>query len=203
MLVYSETLQVCDKILELFTAERTGGENHSGILHLLGYKKGTREHGLTLPALKKLEDDKLLVKYGHNNDLFHLGGDALTFKESGGYREYVLRENRKSEIKDAIQESGLKTDENVRQTGDSVQNLNRLLKPATKAQIFIAILTLGIAGLAAYISWLNYESDRITNDVELRLKSLEVKEQRIEQQLRQTQQQVEKSVARPSDSTKK
>lgn len=179
MLTYSDTLEMCDRILSIFSAEKPSGENESGIVLLLGLQRGTKEMGLLTPAIQRLEEDKHLVKYGHHNDIFKIGSKTLEFKESGGYKEWVNIENRKEELKIALEELGVKTNKNVIDTGESVQKLNKILKPATKAQVFTGIVTVLVAALAAWISWLSYKRQDSNDDLKKRLKTLETEVQKM------------------------
>ena len=189
---YSNTLITCDRIMEIFTPQKHSGFKDGDIMGLLNISNGTPEAAYFSSAMERLKKDGHLLPHGSDNSYFKVGGDFFQFKEQGAYKEWVNNENLKETISDAINKSGISANEISIATGKSVQKLNDLLRPATIAQIIIAIVTLGIAGLAAWISWLNYQSTKTSNDLELRQKSTEKAIERIEQCTEKTQQPVMK-----------
>lgn len=181
MVFYSETLQMCDRILAIFSAERPAGESESNFVNILKLERGSKEIGLLTPAIQRLEQDTHLVRYGHHNDIFKIGATTLEFKELGGYKEWVEKEIRNQELRKTLEELGVKTNQNVIDTGDSVQRLNSLLKPATKVQVFASILTVIVAGLAAWISWIGYKRQDSNDDLKSHLKSLKEEVQKMKE----------------------
>ena len=92
---------------------------------------------------------------------------------------FVERENEKEAKKTVSEKLADKLNQNVIDTGTSVQTLNKVLKPATQSQVFVSFLTLIIALLAAWIAWLSYKANT-SIDVKERLKSTEESIRKIE-----------------------
>lgn len=182
MLDYDEPLITADKVLDIFSAQNSAGGTHSSILQTLKINHGTPEAGYLLSALERIRKDELLLLYGHNNDHYKIGADFLTFKANGGYRGFIDREKLKINELDAIKLSGLTTNRNVIDTGDSVQKLNKLLRPTTIIQVVTGIITLGVACIALWVSYLTYNYQKTNDDLEKRLKQLEEKIPQIQKQ---------------------
>ncbi|MGG9962554.1 hypothetical protein [Ferruginibacter sp. SUN106] len=123
---YIEPLPTCDKILELFTPQVPAGFSHSSINNALGYKNSDPEGAFVLAALHKLTTDKYLVPYAMDNSLYKVSGDTFIFKASGGYKGLVEKEKRVLELKEAIEQLGLKSTQSVIDTNTSIQALNKL-----------------------------------------------------------------------------
>lgn len=200
---YSEPLITCDKVMQLFTPNFSGGLQHGGVMQSLQISHGTDEAGYLSSALERLKKDGHLLTYGLDNAYLKVGADFFQFKEQGGYKEWVNRENYKESVLNAINESGINANKNSVETGNSVQKLNNLLRPATKAQIFIATVTLFIAALAAWISFLNYKTTKNSNSLELRLKSSEEAIRNLEQHKQKIPPQEVKDTAHLTEKSKK
>jgi hypothetical protein len=81
----------------------------------------------------------------------------------------------------------LKVNESIIETNNNVKTTNETMKKIASIQILISVVTIIIAGLAAWVSWLGYKSNT-NEDLNIRLKSLETKEAKTEQQVQQIQQ---------------
>lgn len=121
---YDITLFEADKILGLITPARSSGFSHSSINQELGYKNGTPQSTYILAALKRLVDDNLLEKYSTNDSLFQITANTLDFKAKGSYQGLVDRENKKDQLKQALEELGFKSAQSVIDTNKSIQTLN-------------------------------------------------------------------------------
>ena len=160
---YEEPLITCDRVLELFTKERPANISHGDINNSLGYKNGDPDSSFVLAALDKLTTDNYLIKYG-DGSTYKISGETFTFKRNGSYKGLIERENRKAEIKEAIEQLGLKSTQSVIDTNTSIQTLNRQTgvfyekqttynntqKFLTAAILFSSVLYTVIAGLSYY-----------------------------------------------------
>ncbi len=174
MAEYTEIHKTADAILNLYATQgRTGGWVASDIIGQLGLTNSNS--GAVMPAIAKLLKDGHFDEGGHHGLHYKLGGDALIFRGAGGYEAQIARENRESEIRSVFSELENETNQNVIATGKSVQKLNKLLQPATIVQGITAIVTLAIAGLAAYISWLSYLNTQVNDGLKTRQEQLEQK----------------------------
>lgn len=149
-MLYIEPLISCDKILALFNEQKTSGYKHIDFIDKLGYKNGTPESQIILTAINKLEDDGHLKRYGGALDYFQLGGDALTFKETGGYKGLVERENKKEEIREIIEQLNIKTSNSVIDTNISVRTTNNIQQKSIKKNEKLYWLTLLVAAVGAF-----------------------------------------------------
>jgi hypothetical protein len=122
---YTEPLPMADKILELFTAQRPAGYDHKDFLQIFGYGHQTPEAGYVLSALHLLVNDDLLELYGHSNNLYKVTGTTFTFKDSGGYKKKIERENELEQAKTIGEQMAVKSAQSVIDTNTSIQALNR------------------------------------------------------------------------------
>jgi hypothetical protein len=156
MYEYKEPYKTCDRILEEFTAEKPQGLDHADIQRLLGYNN--QNQGYVSVALTKLLDDGHLTKYGSDDRFFKLGGDALIFKENGGYKEQLKNEKRDNELRTLLNETNLKV-------GDSVIKTNDLVHTNTKKQEKLTRAALLIAAASAIISLFGLFKDFLKTDI--------------------------------------
>ncbi len=173
MFFYDEPLITCDRILDLFS-NQTSGIKESEMIRLLDLDPRSSEAGSVAPALDKLVKDGYLKLTGNENNVYKLRGEGLLFKRLGNYEKFVDRENRKQEIREAIQQSGIKTDVNVIKTGKSVQRLASILKPIAVVQVVVAALTFLLIAAAVILAWLTYRQQATNESLERRIRMLEL-----------------------------
>lgn len=189
---YTELLLRCDSILAMFSNKTSVFKNDIYPKH---NSNDNTEWVNTNLAITKLEEDGHIISLG--NAYYKLGGNATFFISEGGYENWVKKYNEKEAKKTDLERLNEETNRNTIDTGKSVQKLNSLLIPATKLQIFIACLTMGIAILAAWISWLNYEETKTNDDLIQRLNSTEKLVKEIQLKVQQKQQLEVKPVVHP------
>src|ERR1035437_2735325 len=150
MEVYESPYPTCDKILDLFTEQNPHLE-HYEILRELGLN--TQNQGDTVFAMSKLRKDNHLEEYAPSR--FKLGGDAITFRNQGGYKGLIERRNkleekeiRKEEIKEMLDEYTLKANKSVIKTNKSVSDTNIIQQRNIKLneKLFWITLAIAIAG---------------------------------------------------------
>lgn len=173
---YIEPLITCDGILDLFTKEGAPSYYMGGnIYNTFGGKAG---NGLVTEALHKLiEIDKYITVA---NDYHRLSGTAREFIASGGYKALVDKENRKAEIKEAIEEMGLKSAQSVIDTNTSIQGLNTKTNTFytkqtryNNVQIFLTIAILLSSAIYTTVAVVSYNESKRNSIKEQRLEELE------------------------------
>lgn len=199
---YVEPLITADKILQAYLDGKGQRGDYGHIVNFMGLTRGSEETKWIEKAIDKLVKDGYFDADGHSNNYYNISGNGVLFIQHGGYKQKIENENLKETITDAIQQSGLKTDRNVRITNVSVRRLNKLLKPISIAQIIVSFATLGVAILAALVSWWAYKANKDSNAVEKRLLLLDTRLEKIEQSQQKLQQPQEKNTPQKKDSTK-
>lgn len=121
---YIEPLITCDKILGLFTPERTAGYSHNDFLVSLGIGHRTPEAGYVLAAISRLTEDKHIELYGNTNSLYKITGNTFQFKNAGGYEGLIKRENEINAANTVAEKVALQSAQFVIATNLSIQSLN-------------------------------------------------------------------------------
>lgn len=200
MAAYIEPLLTADKILKAFNEDKCQRGDYGHIVQGMGYQRNSPETKWIEKALDKLKVDGFINADGHSNNQYSISGAGTIFIAHGGYENKIANENRKEEIIDAIQQSGLKTDKNIQETNVSIVLLNKVLKPTTIVQAITAFVMLIVAGVTLWVAYLSYKESKAKDEIIQRLKSLEEEQGKIKQNIQQLQLPIEKDTVQKKGS---